>query len=64
MAHCIPAADGMTPPCAGSWRQIGTSLYPADAATARAAGLDFPPPAPAPAQAAPAPVPAPSNIIK
>lgn len=55
MAHCIPVTAGGTPPCAGSWRMVGDALYPADAATARAANLDFPPP---PLAAPPAPAPA------
>lgn len=55
--HCIkiPAGQTATPPCAGEWQLIGDDLYPADAATARGANLEFPRPAPV-LVAAPVPV--------
>lgn len=50
--HCIQIKPGGSdcPPCAGDWIRDGDALYPADAATAKAAGLSFPRPAPAPEQ--------------
>lgn len=56
--HCIQIKPGGSdcPPCAGDWIRDGDALYPADAATAKAANLIFPRPAPAPiAEPQPAP---------
>lgn len=48
--YCIQIQPGQTstPPYAGAWELIGNALYPADAATARGANLEFPRPAPDP----------------